>query len=89
MGCKSDVKFEPTHDTFALSCKDAAGKVQRYSAVLREDIVAKDSSCKSVRGEEICVLQKKYEHFWDRLPHDVNDMKLLKQVPQPANAKCS
>lgn len=79
MGCKSDVKFEPTQDTFALSCKDAAGKSQRYSAVLREDIVAKDSACKSVRGEEICTLQKKYEHFWDRLPHDINDMKQLKQ----------
>ena len=28
LGCKRDVKFKPTRDTFALSCTDAAGVVQ-------------------------------------------------------------
>ena len=27
----------------------------------------------------MCVLLKKYEHFWDRLPYDETDTKALKQ----------
>ena len=79
MGCKSDVKFAPTEDTIVLSCKDASQKAQKFSVMLREDIIVADSVCKSVRGDEVCTLQKKHEHFWDRLPHDVNEMKQLKQ----------
>jgi len=53
MGCKSDVKFAPTEDTFVLSCKDASKKAQKYSVMLREDIIVADSACKSVRGDEV------------------------------------
>lgn len=64
---------------FDLSCKDGAGKAQKLSFVLREDIIPADSSCKTVRGEEVCALTKKHEHFWDRLPHDEKALEGLKQ----------
>jgi len=79
MDCKTNVKFTPTEDTFALSCNDSKGKVQSIAFLLREDILEKESICKSTRGEEVCTLVKKFDHFWDRLPHNENDIKTLKQ----------
>jgi len=47
--------------------------------LLREDILPQSSACKSVKGEEVCTMAKKYEHFWDRLAHDPTLYKHLKQ----------
>ena len=62
---------------FDLSCKDSADK--KLSFVLREDIIVADSTCKSMRGEEVCTLAKKHEHFWDRLPFDQSALPGLTQ----------
>jgi FKBP-type peptidyl-prolyl cis-trans isomerase len=79
LGCKSEVKFEPTDDTFALSCKDSAGKKQSVSLILREDIIVSKSSCSSAKGEEVCTLKKKHEHFWDRFPFEEEEAPNIKQ----------
>ena len=47
---------------------------------LREAIKPRESTCKSVRGEEECKLPKLHSHFFDRLTRDAD---LLKQSLKP------
>ena len=79
LGCKRDVKFKPTRDTFALSCTDAAGVVQTTTMLLREDILPDQSACTSKGGDEVCTLRKLHDHFWDRLPHSESEARNVKQ----------
>jgi len=78
--CSKNKKFTPSELKFDLECTSAKGKKQTMSFGLREHIVPAASSCKTTKdGEELCTLEKKFPHFFDRLVENPDELKHLKQ----------
>eukprot|EP00286_Rhodomonas_abbreviata_P009211 CAMPEP_0181324438 /NCGR_PEP_ID=MMETSP1101-20121128/20360_1 /TAXON_ID=46948 /ORGANISM="Rhodomonas abbreviata, Strain Caron Lab Isolate" /LENGTH=770 /DNA_ID=CAMNT_0023432615 /DNA_START=57 /DNA_END=2370 /DNA_ORIENTATION=- len=77
--CAKSKTFKPDELKFHLECTGAKGK-QTMSFGLREHIDPANSSCKTVKeGEELCTLEKKFPHFFDRLVENPDELKHLKQ----------
>eukprot|EP01012_Entosiphon_sulcatum_P016930 TRINITY_DN21796_c0_g1_i1.p1 TRINITY_DN21796_c0_g1~~TRINITY_DN21796_c0_g1_i1.p1 ORF type:complete len:781 (-),score=110.92 TRINITY_DN21796_c0_g1_i1:112-2427(-) len=69
--CDGERQVALTVDTFLLSCRQD-DTYYRLSFTLREDINVTESRCTPRNGQEICVLQKRWLHLFDRLTQTPN-----------------